>query len=787
MKQAQDHRQKNRLKFIIATPLVVLLVIAGIIAITLYSFTPDYDAELKVKGLHNKVVVERNRYAVPSIYAQNEEDLSFAWGYVNAQDRIFQMEINKRAGQGRLSEFAGEQTLKKDIFLRAVGFYDIAKKVTQDISPEMRNLLQRYVDGINYYLDTNPVPLYFRLAGIKKEKWTIVDPILVGMMLNWTMSYNMDYELMYYEIEKKIGPERCRELLRFTPRGAGTILEGKLTGAGLDNLTDLLTQMGNILGCGYASNNWVVSASKSAYKGAILANDPHVHYSRIPNDFYLIHVKTPDYEAAGAQVAGLPLLILGYNQYIAWGITNNNADIVDLFIEDVDKKNKTYLYKGKELPLRSKEETFFIKGKEPVKKTLYYAGRRPLLDDVFTDIDDVISIDWSGFDGMNAEGFHSLCKARNYSEFLNCMKELTIVPLNVVYADKMGNIAYQLIGRLPRREEGSGNLPGFGPAEDKGWDGYYPFEKNPRIINPQRGFIATANNKVTRTPLYLNGTYHPSYRYERIEEMLKHKDKVDVDYIKKMQMDTKTTLKDKVVAIANKYVISDKDKRIPEAMNILKHWNGVVGKDECAPSIYNTFLVRFMYNTFVDELGEDLAAKYVSHRQVSLDRFFELIDNNSSFFDNIKTAKKESISDIATYSFIETLNILRNFFGSDDMSTWKWGEIHKIEYNHILGKSRILRPFVNLTPLPYGGDCETIFNGRFLQIKPPYTPDLAPGVRMIVRFDEKPKGYFMQMTGENEYFLSKHYADMTEQLLKGKYFCMEDEKEMKYKMVFLPE
>lgn len=774
------------MKKIIILSVIGLLLLSGILFLWLYSHIPDYDGALTAPGLEEPVVVTRNKFAVPTIIAQNEEDLFFAWGYVNAQDRMFQMEINRRAGQGRLAEFAGESALKKDIFLRAVGFRRIARREVGKLPPRIKKLFQRYVDGVNFYLDTNGTPLYFSLVGLKRERWQIEDLPLVGMMLNWVMSYNMKEEIMFQEIVQKIGAERAKDLMKIYPEAAGTIIEGTIGSEDLGKFSRGIAEIQWVREGPWASNNWSVSSQKSAYRGAILSNDPHVHYSKLPNDWYLVRIRVGEYEVAGAQVAGLPILVLGYNPSIAWGITNNNADMVDLFVEQVDLEAGTFRFQGRRMPLETREEILKIKGKEPVTVKIHYAMGRPLLNEVFPDMKAVVSLAWTGFDGMGIEGFYDLTKAKNYREFLSAVKEIGIAPQNMVYADREGNCAYQLVGWLPDRIAGTGTVMESGSRRARNWRGYLPFERNPRVVNPARGFVATANNIVSKRAPYMNGMYHPSYRYERIEQMLLEKEKIDVDYIKKMHMDARTLVWERVKPLLREYIDLAKDSRIPAALALLDKWDGSVDKDAAAPSLFNTFVVRFMFNTFSDELGEELAEKYVANRRVSLDRLFYHIEKRSSFFDDITTAEKETVRDIATRSLIETLDMLHEVFGSDKMSSWKWGEIHQIHFNHLLGKSKILRPLVNYGPFPYLGDCDTVNNGLFHEMKPPFISDYAAGVRMIVRFDDEPRGWFMQITGESEYFLSKHYTDMTKQHLSGGYFCMEEEEQV-YELRFSPE
>jgi penicillin amidase len=765
--------------------IIILIPIAGYIY--LRSFLPDYDGELEVAGLKDKVTIQRNQYAVPSILAENLEDLYFAWGYVNAQDRMFQMEITKRIGQGRISEFAGESTVSKDLFLRAVGFYDIAKKEVQNLSPRYKKIFQRYVDGVNYYLETEKKPLYMSLLGLEKEKWTLADPVVVGMMLNWSLAYNMSHEFIYHKISEKIGKQKCEELLNLVPPQTPTIVRNPPSDSRVNTtLIATLNELGSLTGSRSASNNWVVAPSKTAYSGPILANDPHVHGSKIPSDFYLIHAAAGDFEVTGGQVAGLPFIAFGYNRHIAWGVTNQGADIVDVFFETVNWDKKTYLLNGSERPLKSKTVEIQIKGKDPIQKTLYYAGRRPLLNEIFTDLKEVVSVDWAGFDGMGIGGFFELNRARNHSEFMAAANNIFISPQNMVYADVKGNIAYRTVGSLVKRKRGTGNFPQQGNAVEANWDGLLNPDMNPATINPERNYIITANNKVVGDFLIdMNGTYAPRYRYDAIERMLTPNNSIDVAYIKKMQTDINSVLAKKILPLMKKLIRVNNDSDAQKALDLVLSWDGNLQTDLAAPAIYNTWLVRFMYQTFVDELGDELATKYVGQRYISLERFLTLLKQDSSFFDDVSTTQKETVSDIATRAFKEALKILKEYTGKANIQDWQWGKIHEIRFDHFLGKSKLMRPFVNHGPLALSGDCETNLRAHFYDVTPPFVATLAAGLRLVVEFNPKPKGHLVLITGENEYFLSKHYTDLTDMWMKGEYFCLEDEKP-EYLLTFNP-
>ncbi len=762
--------------------LLIVIIIVALLMMGVYLYLrkglPDYSSNITAPGLSAPVSIERNRFAVPTITAHTLEGLFFAWGYVNAQDRIFQMEFNRRVGQGRISEFAGEEALSKDIFLRSVGFNDRAKEYAKTLNPNFKALYQRYVDGINHYLDVHGPHLYMKLLGLKKEKWEISDSLLIGIMMSWSLAYNMKHELLYHRIIKKIGKEKGLRLLNYIPPETPTIIHDILASKMDESkIAIMIKEFGSLLGGRSASNNWAISEKMTKHGGAILCSDMQVHQSKLPNDFYLIRVRAGDFEVAGAQVVGLPFIVSGYNRNCAWGLTNQGADMIDLFMEKINWDKKTYRLNGRDIPLNEKKEVFKIKGEEPVTRTIYYAGHKPVLTEVFKDLGFDVSLDWAGFDAIDFEGFFLMNAAKTYEEFMKGASRIRISPQNMAYADDKGNIAFRVIGSLPLRTKGTGNLIGDGERTPRNWNGNIPDEKYPLLKNPPRGFIATANNKnVKDYPYELNGTYAPSYRYENIARLLRGRWDVDIDYMKRVQTDTYTILAPKIVDIIKEQVKIDKEEAtLKKAYEMVLAWNGENRVDSPEASVYNTFYVRFAYQTFVDELGDELATEYISERYISMERFFEMVEKGDVFFDDIKTPAVESVSDIATRAFKETCAILEKQFKNSDPSSWTWGKIHIIRFDHVLGKSALFRPFVNYGPFPFEGDGETNNRARFPEVSPPFVTDLASAPRIIVRFDPQPKAHMMLITGQNEHFLSKHSTDMTDAWRRHEYFCIEDE------------
>ena len=274
----------------------------------------------------------------------------------------------------------------------------------------------------------------------------------------------------------------------------------------------------------------------------------------------------------------------------------------------------------------------------------------------------------------------------------------------------------------------------------------------------------------------MNATFAPGYRYENVAAMIRDKDGIDVDYMKRVQTDTKTVLAAKVISIIQKYIRIANDPKAAKALELVLTWDGNNRQDDPAPAIYNTFLVRFMYHTLKDEIGEDTAQQYIAERYISMERFFELLKNKSDFFDDITTPGKEKIADIANRAFEETLQILTEYSGQEDVEKWSWGNFHVIRFDHFIGKSKLLAPFVNYGLFPFEGDGETNNRARFYEIEPPFVTVSASAQRIIVRFAPDPKGYMMLITGENEFFLSSHNTDMTDAWRRKEYFCMEEEK-----------
>jgi penicillin G amidase len=772
----QNRRQKMK-----KTLLVVLIILAlGIGGVYLYLRTgvADYAADINAPGLSAPVSVERNRFAVPTITANTKEDLFFAWGYVNAQDRIFQMEFTRRVGQGRIAEFAGEEALSKDIFLRGVGFEERAKAYAESLDPRSRELYQRYVDGINHYLNLNGRHLYMKLLGMEKERWEISDSVVVGLMLNWSLAYNLKHELLYHRIINKVGMEKGNALLSFTPPDTPTIIDDVIASRMNENgLAALAKRLDWLLGSRSASNSWAIAPAMTAHGGAIFSSDMQVHQSKLPNDFYLIRVRAGDFEVTGAQVVGLPFIASGYNRNCAWGLTNQGADMVDLFRENIDWDRKTYRYKGEDIPLAEKQFQFAIKGKDPVTRSIYYAGGKPVLTEVFKDLGFDVSLDWTGFDALEFQGFFLMNAATNYEAFMAGARQVRMSPQNLTYADSAGNIAFRVIGSLPLRVEGTGNLIGDGENTRRNWVGNVPDDAYPLLKNPARGFIISANNlNVKDYPYALNGTYAPGYRYENIARMLRRRSDIDVDYLMQVQTDTRTVLARKVADIIRQHVKLDpQEANLRKAHAMVLAWDGDNTVDSPAAAIHNTFYVRFAFNTFADELGDDLAAEYIGERYISMERFFDMVDRGDAFFNDVNTPGVESVSDIATRAFRETCELLEKHFKNADPERWKWGEIHAIRFDHVLGESTLFRPLVNYGPFHFEGDSETNNRAKFSEVAPPFTADLASAPRIIVRFDPAPRGYMMLITGQNEHFMSRHYTDMTDAWRRHEYFAIDDE------------
>jgi penicillin amidase len=729
---------------------------------------------------------------VPHIEAANLHDLYMAQGYVHAQDRLYQMFFFRTAGEGRLAELFNAGLVNADIYLRTVGFRRTAEAEWQAVSPETRSALEAYSAGVNAFVHTHAdnLPIEFTLLGVGFEDWQPVDTITFGKMEARDLTETWTNELLKSDMIQQLGPGVTAELLPGYPASAPVIVPGANSGSfapAIDGYNKYVRPFFDTWGDDLGSNNWVVDGTKSATGKPILANDPHLGV-RNPSIWYQIHLSTTDgkYDVAGFGFAGVPGVVTGHNKDIAWGVTNVEADVEDVFLEKLDETNHPgqYLSGDKWLPLTTYTETIIVKGQTPVTQTVRYTNHGPILSDAFpvtpttsTSISGTYSVQWTALmPGHLLDSVYALQTASNWTEFRAALSKWDVPGQNFVYADTKGNIGYQMTGLMPIRKKGDGSVPGIGWTGENDWTGFVPFDDLPRAYNPPDHFVATANNKNYGTDFKYNipAYWAAPYRIERILEMLKAKDKLSVDDIKAMQLDTTSVLARKVAPIMASAKVTD--TRALQAADLLKHWDGNMKVDSTAAAIYEVTYHKLLTDTLGDDMDPTIFLQYLDGMGgQALQSIEGLLDKpDDPLWDRKDTPQVEKRDDILARSLTEATAELAASLG-DNMQDWTWGKIHEITPRHEFSSADLVGGLFTLPSSPIGGDNTTVAVASYplpyaaYPLQGPFEVTTHQSYRMIIDVGDWTKSLAIFATGESGQPGSKFWENMYAPWVQGSY------------------
>ena len=791
--------------------LIIIFIIGGYIFYnSLTESLPAYEGELNVPSLNSEVKIYFDSLAVPYIIANNDEDVAFTLGYLHARERMFSMDMIRRAAEGRLSEIFGEETVPFDKMFRTVGIYRTAKMIKKKMNPDALKLLEAYSRGVNFYLEEkkNKYPVEFDVLGYQPEKWKPEHSILVIRMMAWELNLGWWTDLTFTELVQKLGEEKVKEILPGYPENAPTIIPAdikKFTQISDDFIkTDkafrkFLRMTGTHLG----SNNWIVNSQMSVSGKPIIANDPHLAY-RAPGIWYAAVIKSPKWNAAGVTLPGVPGIVIGKNDNISWTLTNIMTDETDFYFETLDSSQTKYLLDGEWKDLNISEDTIKVRDANGVPIVIKSTHRGPVISDIhpYTFVFNKdersyppISMRWLGnefSDEMDA--FLKINKAKNWTEFKSAVEQYNIPGQNFVYGDDQGNIGYVFGGALPIRPNNATTFLFDGSESKNDWIGFVPRNELPFLFNPNTNFIATANNKVIKNFKYhITNLWEPASRIERITELLESKDKHSVEDYMKYQSDVKSPYARQIVP----YILSAfknvdvKEKNLKESLRLLNEWssfNFEMNKYLQTPAIFLSFFDKLMKNIYLDEMGEDLFNQYVFLANVPYRNVLELLEEqNSAWFDNVNTKEIETRDDIIRKSLTDALDELEKTV-SKDVTDWQWGSLHTVTFKHAFsGVSWILDEVINIGPYEISGDGTTIFNTEYpfyesiekypLFRHKPFECELGPSMRFIYDFAKPDEFYLILTTGQSGNIFSDHYKDQTELFLSGKYMKLKtDEK-----------
>ena len=783
--------------------LVLLLVVSAAgLYVYLRQSLPQITGNVSVAGITGPVDIVRDADAIPHIFATTKLDALFGLGYAHAQDRLWQMEFQRRVGHGRLSEIFGSETIPQDRFLRTVGFGRAARSAWDRLPEDARRQINAYCDGVNAFISAHRgrlLPPEFTLLRFEPEPFAGPDVLVWVKMMAWDLSANYTLELMRHDIAAKVGVDRMADLFPPYPAdglsivggasssdagasgGAAPIARSPATGqlsmpglmstlsSGNPFVRDLLLG-GTIEALG--SNNWVVDGTLTASGKPLLANDPHLG-THIPSLWYLAHMTAGDFDVIGATIPGTPAVAIGRNRFIAWGETNVAADVEDLYLERVDAAGQTAEFRGARELMRTIPETISVKGAEPVRFDVRVTRHGPLVSDALNVVSGASKADprpptyepmafrWTALDDEDTTvvAFLELNEARNWGEFTGALRQLIVPSQNFVYADVDGHIGYYAPGRIPVRASGDGSRPAEGWSGESDWNGWVPFEELPHSFDPPEHFIVTANNRPMPAgyPHLIALEYPEPYRAQRVTDLIGRRKGFTSNDFRDVQADTLSLHAQTLLPLLLHHV-SATDSRTKQAEGILGQWNFEAAGDSTASAIFQAWFHHLAPALVGDELGPQVLPSYEG-RFSYITRFATsvLTSGASPWCDNVSTPQPETCDQTVTKALVDGLDDLQARMGGD-VGRWRWDTIHHAVFPHQgLDSVAPLRPLLSRS-VPNGGDWSTVNVGAVAAASP-YDQTSVAGYRHIVDLSPANDSRFMDAVGENGHFLSPHYDD----------------------------
>ncbi|MDQ3165746.1 MAG: penicillin acylase family protein [Actinomycetota bacterium] len=820
--------------FVVYAAVLLLIVSAAVAAFVVASVRqsfPQTSGEITVAGLQGPVEVLRDEAGIPQVYADTAHDLFFAQGYVQAQDRFFEMDFRRHLTSGRLSELFGSDALETDMVVRTLGWRRVAERELAILDPDTRRFLQAYANGVNAYIEgKSGADLSFEYAVLAitgpdyaPEPWTPADSVAWLKAMAWDLRSNMSDEVDRVLATANLMTAEVEQLYPRYPysRNAPIVTQGRVVGGifradertqllrppplltrqtqrvrhSLDGIAEVLADLPTLLGTreGIGSNSWAVSGRRSATGEPILANDPHLAPS-MPGIWYQMGLHCRElsracpFDVSGFTFAGMPGVIIGHNQRIAWGLTTMYADVTDLYLERVDEERGTYLYDGEQLPLRTREESFEVAGLDGrVTITIRSTRHGPLLSDVVEEAGDTgrqaaqppltpepgaepyaVSLRWTALTpGRTMDAVIGINKATSWTRFREATRSFAVPSQNLVYADVAGHIGYQAPGQIPIRTgyDGRWPVPGWDSRYD--WKGYIPFEALPSVLDPDSGYVVTANQPVIgpdyRYPLTSDTSY--GYRSQRLINLLRSQATHDVADMAEMQLDTWNAN----AAALTPFLL---DIDLPtnyyrQGQRVLRDWDYTQPAESGSAAYFNAVWTQVLALTFQDQLPE---AAWPDGD----DRWFAVVSGllsvpDSMWWDDVGTDDVRETRDDVLLAALKR--------GRDDMTRllardtdeWAWGHLHRLSLDNLtLGQSGVglVRGAFNRGPYEVGGGGGTVDATSWVATDG-FEVTAVPAMRMVVSMADLDASRWIQVTGASGHAYSAHYTDQTQLWVDG--------------------
>ncbi|HET7801362.1 MAG TPA: penicillin acylase family protein [Humibacillus xanthopallidus] len=826
-------KRARRVLIVVAVLLVMAVVGVGALGVsTVRQSFPQTAGELTIEGLTSKVSVLRDGRGVPTIYADNASDLFRAQGFVSAQDRFFEMDLRRHLTAGRLSEMVGSAGLESDKAVRTMGWRRVAEQELPRLAPETRQYLQAYADGVNAYIRQVESPekmsleytvLQRRNPSYRVEPWTPIDSLAWLKALAWDLRGDYNDELTRARLSRRgislrqialLYPpypfDRNQPILSSDDWAPGTAKDSATSQAAssvpaapatlkalssadgakaVDNAVAALDAAPSTLGRGddIGSNSWVVSGSRTTTGKPLLANDPHLALS-IPGIWSQVNLQCRQvtqacpFRVSGFTFSGVPGVVIGHNERIAWGMTNLRPDVTDFYLEQVT--GDTYLRDGERVPLEKRQESIKVAGGADVTITVRSTVHGPIMSDVSASVDEAgdrvvvrgapqsnryaVSLAWTALTpGTAGDAIFALNKAAGWNDFRAAAAEFTVPSQNLVYADTAGHIGYQTPGRIPvRRSATPGAPPGYWPAPgwDSQWDwkGWVPAADLPHTFDPEEGFIVTANQAVTasNTP-FLTTEWDYGFRAQRIRTLLASTSKVSPQDMSQFQGDVRNTY---APGLVERLLAVQVDDFTAQAQRLLRDWDGSQpndkSRDSASAAYYNAVWKHLLDYTF-DEIPPDLAPDGGSRWMIVIEQLLK--DPKNEWWDDKTTpGVTEGSGEILKRALVDARLDLARELGKVP-ATWRWGRLHQLDLRHpVMGDDSLpqfVRSIFNREDIELGGGNSIVNANSWNAAAPGYDVVAGPSMRMVVDLANLDGSLWVNSTGQSGHAYADHYSD----------------------------
>lgn len=754
-----------------------LAFIAGAVWFADWRALPKVAGAVTAQGLGAPVTIARDAHGIPVITAASEDDAYFALGYVHAQDRLFEMEMMRRQGQGRLAELVGQPGIGPDRFMLTLGVYRRAQADLAALDEPTQRAFTHYAAGVNAWLaERHPLPMEFDLLQFRPEPWQPADSLVWQKLMGLQLSSNWDRELAQAALAAKLGPERAAALDP-DPRPDDAVTISKVLG-GTDDLrfAELKKAMTAVVQPASASNVWAVGGARTSTGKPILANDPHLNF-QAPSIWYFVGIDTPTLKMFGATIPGVPLQIVGHNGHVAWGLTTTEGDTSDLFVEQITDAGDSYATPEGAAPFIVRTETVRPRFNAPVPITVRETRHGPVVSDIIRSQPG--SPDYAGEKRVlalaagvlapgdrSAQALYHLNHATDVDSFRAALADFHAPQQNIMFADIAGGIGYVAAGRVPVRKAGDGTVPVPGWSGEYDWTGWIPFDGLPQSVDPASGVLINANNKMTPEGYahFISAHWPEAYRANRIRDVIAATPQVSASATIALQQDAVSLMARDLLPMLLAHTAGVADKKL---LDRLKAWDGTAARERWEPVVFAVWMERIKRRIFADELAE-LYPDFGGARPLVVR---DVLSREADWCDDKATATAETCDQMVSAAWTDTLAWLTDHSLSN-VDKVQWGNFHRARFPHILfGNFPVIGGLGALT-IATPGDTYTVNRGTFLSpvSRAPFRHVHGSSLRAVYDLADLAGSKFSLPGGQSGQLTSPHYGDLLTDWRDGRYF-----------------